>query len=106
MKAVLGRLWPWLALAVMAVCVLACNVFCVPAHDELSYAFAGQCTPLEGDCPRVSSLGDIVRQQWGDYLRGTNGRVFVHGVVAAFAVGLSLRWMVPLLRPTRRWLFA
>ena len=27
-------------------------------------------------------------------------------VVAAFAVGLSLRWMVPLLRPTRRWLFA
>ena len=85
MKAVPGRLWPWLALAAMAVCVLACNVFCVPAHDELSYAFAGQCTPLEGDCPRVSSLGDIVRQQWGDYLRGTNGRVFVHGVVAAFA---------------------
>lgn len=27
-------------------------------------------------------------------------------VVAAFAVGLSLRWMVPLLRPARRWLFA
>lgn len=27
-------------------------------------------------------------------------------VVAAFAVGLSLRWLVPLLRPTRRWLFA
>lgn len=27
-------------------------------------------------------------------------------VLAAFAVGLSLRWMVPLLRPTRRWLFA
>lgn len=27
-------------------------------------------------------------------------------VVAAFAVGLSLRWLVPLLRPARRWLFA
>lgn len=27
-------------------------------------------------------------------------------VLAAFAVGLSLRWLVPLLRPTRRWLFA
>ena len=26
-------------------------------------------------------------------------------LVAAFAVGLSLRWLVPLLRPTRRWLF-
>lgn len=34
----------------------------------------------------------------------------IHGLregtlVAAFAVGLSLRWLVPLLRPTRRWLF-
>ena len=27
-------------------------------------------------------------------------------IVAAFAVGLSLRWLVPLLRPVRRWLFA
>lgn len=26
-------------------------------------------------------------------------------LVAAFAVGLSLRWLVPLLRPARRWLF-
>ncbi len=26
-------------------------------------------------------------------------------LVAAFAVGLSLHWLVPLLRPTRRWLF-
>lgn len=27
-------------------------------------------------------------------------------VLAAFAVGLCLRWLVPLLRPVRRWLFA
>ena len=27
-------------------------------------------------------------------------------IVATFAVGLSLRWLVPLLRPVRRWLFA
>lgn len=27
-------------------------------------------------------------------------------VLAAFAVGLCLRWLVPLFRPVRRWLFA
>ena len=84
--------WPLLALAAMVACVWVCNLFCIPAHDELSYAFAGQHTPLAGECPRITTLWDIVRQQWGDYLQGTNGRVFVHGVVAAFA-GFRLYWL-------------
>lgn len=79
------RFWPWLLLIFMASCLFAMNVWCIPAHDELSYAFAGQNTPATGDVDRVSSLSDIVRQQYKDYLHGTNGRVFVHGIVAYFA---------------------
>lgn len=93
MKAFLGRnKWPLLGLSLMVVCVLLCNLFCIPAHDELSYAFAGQNTPKVGECARVASVGDIVRQQIRDYCQGTNGRVFVHGVVALFA-GFRLYWL-------------
>lgn len=100
---VIRNRWPLLGLAFLAVCVLLCNLFCLPAHDELSYAFAGQSTPLSGDCPRVETLADIVRQQWMDYLQGTNGRVFVHGVVAFFA-GFRLYWLFDLCN-TAMWLF-
>ena len=76
MKAFWGRnKWPLLGLSLMVVCVLLCNLFCIPAHDELSYAFAGQNTPKVGECARVASVGDIVRQQIRDYCQGTNGRV-------------------------------
>lgn len=81
----LCRFWPWVALVLMAVCLLAMNLWCIPAHDELSYAFQGQSTPFTGEVERVNALGDIVHQQYQDYLHGTNGRVFVHGVVALFA---------------------
>ena len=81
----LAAKWPWAFLGVMFCCVLAMNVFCLPLHDELSYAFQGQSTPWEGEVPRVASLGDILRQQIGDYLHRGNGRVFVHGLVAVFA---------------------
>lgn len=80
----LSCLWPWAALALMAACVLTMNLFCIPAHDELSYAFAGQSTPFVGEVERVSSLWDIARQQYADYFKA-NGRVWVHGVVALFA---------------------
>lgn len=71
-----GRWRCWAALALMALCVLALNLFCLPAHDGLGYAFH--------DGARIESLGDVVRQQLEDY-RTTNCRVFVHGVVACFA---------------------
>lgn len=80
------RFWPWAALALMAACILAMNIWCVPAHDELSYAFLGQSTPMVGEVERVHSLGDIVRQQYHDYTRPSgNGRVWTHGTVALFA---------------------
>lgn len=77
--------WPWvIALAITFACVVLMNVFCIPAHDELSYAFMGQSTSSVGFCPRVASIMDIVRQQYCDYMHA-NGRIFVHGVVALFA---------------------
>ena len=100
---VIRNRWPLLGLAVMMACVLLCNLFCLPMHDELSYAFAGQSTPLSGECPRVASFMDIVRQQWADYQHGTNGRVFVHGVVALFA-GFRLYWLFDLCN-TAMWFF-
>ena len=80
-----NRNWPWIALlAISVICVILMNVFSIPAHDELSYAFMGQSTPSVGFCPRVQSLMDIVRQQSKDYM-SANGRIFVHGLVAFFA---------------------
>ncbi len=87
----------------MVSCILLINLFSIPAHDELSYAFAGQCTPSEGDVPRVASLGDIVRQQYNDYMNGGNGRVFVHGVVAFFA-GFRLYYLFDVIN-TAMWFF-
>lgn len=66
----------WAALALMVACVLALNLFNLPAHDGLAYAF------FKGE--RIASLGDVVRQQVAAY-HDSNGRVFVHGVVACFA---------------------
>jgi len=80
-----GKTWAWASVLVVAiVCVVLMNVFSIPAHDELSYAFAGQSTSDIGFCPRINSFMDIVRQQYCDYMRA-NGRVFVHGLVAFFA---------------------
>lgn len=64
--------------------VLLMNIFSIPAHDELSYAFLGQSTPSVGNCARVASLGDIVNQQIKDY-NTANGRVLIHGIVAFFS---------------------
>ncbi len=82
------RYWPWGALALMACGILLMNVYCVPAFDELMYAFEGIRTPMNADVPspRVASLMDIVRQQMADYHHpGANGRVWIHSVVACFA---------------------
>lgn len=74
----------WVFLAFIFALVLVMNIFAIPAHDELALAFAGQNTPTVGDCPRVASFMDIVRQQWCD-LHTANGRVLIHGLVAFFA---------------------
>ena len=81
------RLTFWhVALAGLFLCVLLMNVFSIPAHDELAYAFMGESTPIDGTCPRVSSLSDIMRQQRLDYLHAMGGgRIFVHGLVAMFS---------------------
>ncbi len=75
-----------LLIAIMGVCVFLLNYYAVPGHDEMSYAFWGQHTPMIGEVNRVSSFMDVVRQQYGDYLTaGGNGRVLTHGIVALFA---------------------
>ena len=67
-------------------CVLLMNVFCVPSHDELSYAYKGQTTPLVGECERIDSIGDIVRQEAYEYVHAMGGgRIFIHSLVAAFS---------------------
>ena len=86
MNRILKKALPWGILFLLVVCTLLINVYAVPGHDELSYAFAGQNTPIHGESPRVASLGDIIQQQWRDYTTpGINGRVFVHGIVALFS---------------------
>ena len=81
MKYTWVRYWPWALLALMAVCIFAMNVWCIPAHDELSYAFT-----RNPDIPssRIGSLSDIVRQQYWDYLH-YNCRVLIHSVVTFFS---------------------
>ncbi len=76
----------WLLLGMSVICIFLLNYYAIPGHDEMSYAFWGQHTPMNGDINRVSSLMDVVRQQCGDYVKaGGNGRVFTHGIVALFS---------------------
>ncbi len=77
---------PWVLLCIMGICIFLLNYYSIPGHDEMSYAYWGQSTPMEGEVNRVSSFMDIVRQQYGDYMKnGGNGRVLTHGIVAFFA---------------------
>lgn len=85
MKEKLIKNWPWLVmLALFFACAVLLNVFSIPAGDELCNAFGGQSTSMHTDWPRISSLMDIVRQQYSDYMNAT-GRVFVHGITAFFS---------------------
>ncbi len=78
----------WLPVAIIAallIGVFCLNRFCVDDHDTLSYAFAGQNSDLAAT-HRMHSLGDIVRQQYRDYVTpNMNGRVIVHGITALFS---------------------
>ncbi len=86
----------WLLLGVMFGCIFLMNYYSIPSHDELSFAFAGQHTTINGDHPRVGSLSDVVWQQYGDYMAtpdgrygyvstSANGRALSEGVVAIFS---------------------
>ncbi len=97
------KVWLWGVLGLMVVGIFLMNLYSIPAHDELSYAFAGQHTPTTGECPRVASLWDIVVQQYGDY-QVANGRVFVHGLAAFFA-GFKLYMLFDLLNTGMWFLF-
>jgi len=81
----MAKSWSWLLIALAVVSVLLMNIYCIPMHDELSYAFGGQSTPIEGVCPRIHSFADVVRQQYGDYNASGNGRVIIHGLAAIFS---------------------
>ena len=84
-QTVLKTYLPWIVLMAIGVSVLLMNIYCPEGHDGLTYAFGGQVTP-PGECPRVASLMDIVRQQIREYCTpGWSGRVFVHGLTAVFA---------------------
>jgi len=90
------KTWPIVGIIIMLTCILFINLFSIPMHDELSYAFGGQSTPLVGSCSRVNSLIDIVYQQWADYHGNGNGRVIIHGM-AAFFSGFRLYYLFDLL---------
>lgn len=77
-------IWGMLLASVLGVFML--NYFSVPLHDELGYAFWEQAIPKTGPVSRVSSLADIVKEQYLCYfVPGGNGRVFVHAIVAMFS---------------------
>lgn len=112
MKAFLIKHWGSLLLiAVMGVCVLLMELFCLPANDELYYGSGGiQQGILQGrgnpewkDFSHIDSLGGVVRQQWTDYTTDSNGRVWIHAVVAAIS-GARLNWVFDLVS-AGFWLF-
>ena len=74
-----------LILALIVAGVFALNYWCVPAHDELAYAFQGECTPILGEAHHVGCMKDIVDIQLADYRHGPNGRIFLHSVVCCFS---------------------
>ncbi len=78
----MGRDWPLVAaLAMMVACVLAMNLFCLPAQDEIAYAFGGMGVEHRG-IARAETLGEVICQQCRDYVSaGGNGRVWLHGIV-------------------------
>lgn len=78
----------WIMICISVLGIFLLNYFSMPLHDELGYAFWEQAMPDVDPVPRVSSLVDIVKEQYLCYFApGGNGRVFVHAIVAAFAVG-------------------
>lgn len=79
-----ARILPFVGLAVMVLAVYALNRWCVPYSDDLAYALEGENTPLEGAVRHATDFSDILRMQVNDYVKGPNGRVLVHTVVAAF----------------------
>lgn len=60
-------------------CVLLLNVFCLEIYDGLCYAFIKDA----GGVRRCKSILDVFNQQYYCYFV-SNGRVVVHGIVAAF----------------------
>lgn len=90
-------------LALFFVFAVLLNVFSIPAGDELANAFGGQSTTIHAEWPRISSLMDIVRQQYADYMNAT-GRVFVHGITAFFS-GFRLNYVFDVLNSLLWFLF-
>jgi len=74
------------AVIVLFVGVLLINVHCLPMHDEIAYAFAGETTPMTGEVLRTDSASLFLERQVNDYLHGVNGRIVLHSAVAAFSV--------------------
>lgn len=75
---------PIAGVVVMAVGIYLLNRWCVPFSDDLLYALEGENTSIEGTAHQVSSLTDVVRIQVNDYVKGPNGRIFLHSLVTAF----------------------
>ena len=73
-----------LGLLAMVAGVYLLNRWCVPFSDDLVYCLEGENTPVEGVVDHVSCLADVVRIQVNDYVKGPNGRIFLHSVVTAF----------------------
>ena len=68
----------YIVMAFIAILVL--NWFCIECYDGLCYAFS---VDDSGQLYRNASLLDIIKQQYHCYFTpGSNGRVFVHGIVA------------------------
>ena len=114
MKAFLIKHWGSLLLiAVMGICVLLMEIFCLPANDELYYGSGGirqgllqvNGDPGWKDFSHINSLAGVVRQQVTDYTTDSNGRVWIHAVVAAIS-GARLNWVFDLVSAGFRLLLA
>jgi len=76
----------WMGIVFLFACVLALNYWSVPTHDELSFAFGGQSSSMEGWIPHIASFSDILRQQIRDYSHSISCRVITNSICATFAM--------------------
>lgn len=95
---------PFPIAAIMGLCIFLTELFCLPANDEVMYAYGGMTQGCEWmkeestwkEYSRVSSVADIVHQQYVDYTSGSNGRIWLHTVVATLS-GFGFYWLFDLL---------
>ena len=83
---IIPRVLPLVGILLMALSVYALNRWSIPYSDDIAYSLEGENTPMEGVAHHAENFSDLVRIQVNDYVKGPNGRVFVHAVVTTFCM--------------------